>query len=195
MASNKWREASVPPTSKGDGQGPRDDERHSLPATLVIGLGNSLRGDDGVGVRVAQILAAQALPDDVEVVDGGTQGLGIVNLMEGRQRVILVDAADVGIDSGEFVRFTLDEARLLGDDRHLSVHAAGLRDALLLAQALEVLPDEVVIFGVQPVNLEWDSTLSPQVEAALPSLVAAVLAEVAVSDQWPMLGISPQADC
>ncbi len=195
MASNKWREASVPPTSKGDGQGPRDDERHSLPATLVIGLGNSLRGDDGVGVRVAQILAAQALPDDVEVVDGGTQGLGIVNLMEGRQRVILVDAADVGIDSGEFVRFTLDEARLLGDDRHLSVHAAGLRDALLLAQALEVLPDEVVIFGVQPVNLEWDSTLSPQVEAALPSLVAAVLAEVAVSGQWTMLGISPQADC
>jgi len=195
MASNKWREASVPPTSKGDGQGPRDDERHSLPATLVIGLGNSLRGDDGVGVRVAQILAAQALPDDVEVVDGGTQGLGIVNLMEGRQRVVLVDAADVGIDSGEFVRFTLDEARLLGDDRHLSVHAAGLRDALLLAQALEVLPDEVVIFGVQPANLEWDSTLSPQVEAALPSLVAAVWAEVAVSDQWPMLGISPQADC
>jgi hydrogenase maturation protease len=195
MASNKWREASVSPTSKGDGQGPRGDERHSLPATLVIGLGNSLRGDDGVGVRVAQILAAQALPDDVEVVDGGTQGLGIVNLMEGRQRVILVDAADVGIDSGEFVRFTLDEARLLGDDRHLSVHAAGLRDALLLAQALEVLPDEVVIFGVQPANLEWDSTLSPQVEAALPSLVAAVLAEVAVSDQWPMLGISPQADC
>jgi hydrogenase maturation protease len=161
----------------------------------VIGLGNFLRGDDGVGVRVAQILAAQALPDDVEVVDGGTQGLGIINLMEGRQRVILVDAADVGIDSGEFVRFTLDEARLLGDDRHLSVHAAGLRDALLLAQALEVLPDEVVIFGVQPANLEWDSTLSPQVEAALPSLVAAVWAEVAVSDQWPMLGISPQADC
>jgi hydrogenase maturation protease len=191
MASNKWREASVSPTSKGDGQGPRGDERHSLPATLVIGLGNFLRGDDGVGVRVAQILAAQALPDDVEVVDGGTQGLGIVNLMEGRQRVILVDAADVGIDSGEFVRFTLDEARLLGDDRHLSVHAAGLRDAL----ALEVLPDEVVIFGVQPANLEWDSTLSPQVEAALPSLVAAVWAEVAVSDQWPMLGISPQADC
>ena len=195
MASNKWREASVSPASKGDSQGPRGDERHSLPATLVIGLGNSLRGDDGVGVCVAQILAAQALPDDVEVVDGGTQGLGIVNLMEGRQRVILVDAADVGIDSGEFVRFTLDEARLLGDDRHLSVHAAGLRDALLLAQALEVLPDKVVIFGVQPANLEWDSTLSPQVEAALPSLVAAVLAEVAVSDQWPMLGISPQADC
>jgi hydrogenase maturation protease len=50
------------------------------PATVVIGLGNPLRGDDGVGVRVAQMLATQSLPDDVEVIDGGTQGLGIVTL-------------------------------------------------------------------------------------------------------------------
>ena len=52
--------------------------------TLIIGLGNPLRGDDGVGVRVVQAFAEQALPAGVEVVDGGTQGLGIVNLMEGR---------------------------------------------------------------------------------------------------------------
>jgi hydrogenase maturation protease len=149
---------------------------------LVIGLGNPLRGDDGAGVRVAQALAAQALPPDVEVVDGGTRGLGIVSLLEGRRRVILVDAADVGQSPGQFVRFTLDEARLLGDDCHLSVHAAGLRDALLLAQALKVLPAQVIIFGVQPARLEWDSDLSPQVEAALPGLVAAVLEEVAGTD-------------
>ncbi len=150
----------------------------SFPATLVIGLGNPLRGDDGVGVRVAQMLAAQTLPPGVEVVDGGTQGLGIVNLMEKRQRVILVDAADVGQPPGRFVRFTLDEARLLGDGRQLSVHAAGLRDALLLAQTLKMLPDEVVIFGVQPANLAWDNALSPQVEATLPNLIAAILAEL-----------------
>jgi hydrogenase maturation protease len=157
--------------------------RHSSLVTLIIGLGNPLRGDDGVGVRAAQALAARALPDDVEVIDGGTQGLGIVNLMEGRQQVILVDAADVGQAPGQFARFTLDEARLLGDDQHLSVHAAGLRDALLLAQALKMLPQEVVIFGVQPATVEWGSALSPQVEAALPDLIAAVLAEVAVSSQ------------
>ncbi|MBS1253863.1 MAG: Hydrogenase 1 maturation protease [Anaerolineales bacterium] len=153
-------------------------EGEALPSTLVIGLGNLLRGDDGVGVRVAEALATRDLPDDVEVVDGGTHGLGLVNFMEGRQRVILVDAADVGESPGEFRRFTLDEARLLGDDRHLSVHAAGLRDALLLAQALDVLPDEVVIFGVQPANLEWYSALSPQVKAALPDLITAVMTEL-----------------
>jgi hydrogenase maturation protease len=153
------------------------------PATVVIGLGNPLRGDDGVGVRVVEVLAAQPLPQDVEVVDGGTQGLGIVSLMEGRRRAIVVDAASVGRSPGQFVRFTLDEARLLGDDQPLSVHAAGLGDALLLAQVLGTLPDEVIIFGVQPSRVQWDSSLSPEVEAALPALIAAVLAEVAASYQ------------
>jgi hydrogenase maturation protease len=72
----------------------------------------------------------------------------------------------------------LDEAHLPGDDQHLSIHAAGLRDALLLAQAFKMLPNEVIIFGVQPAHLEWDSALSAQVEAILPDLSEAVLAEL-----------------
>jgi len=154
----------------------------SRPTTLVIGLGNPLRGDDGVGVRAIQMLAAQALPPGVQLADGGTQGLGIVNLMEGQQRVVLIDAAEVGRAPGQFVRFTLDEAQLRGNGQHLSVHAAGLRDALLLAQALKVLPDEVVIFGVQPASLEWNDRLSREVEATVPDLVAAVLTEIVGSE-------------
>jgi hydrogenase maturation protease len=146
--------------------------------TLVIGLGNPLRGDDGVGVQVAELLAGQALPDGVEVVDGGTGGLDLVNLMEGWPRVILIDAAHVDGSPGEFVRFTPDETRLLDETEHVSIHEAGLGDALLLAQVLGVLPGEVVIYGVQPATLEWRRGLSPQVEAALPALVAAVRSEV-----------------
>lgn len=146
--------------------------------TLVIGLGNALRADDGVGARVAQALAERALPGDVEVVEGGTLGLDLVNLMEGRRRVILVDAAEMGRTPGEFVRFGLDEVSLLAEDRYASVHAAGLRDALLLAQVLGALPEEIVIFGVQPDSLEWRETLSPAVEARLPHLIAAVQAEL-----------------
>ena len=146
--------------------------------TLIVGLGNPLRGDDGVGVRIVQLLAAQELPDGVEVVNGGTQGLELVSLMEGWQQVILVDAANVGKTHGEFVRFRLDEARLLGSDEQVSVHAAGLRDALLLAQALQVLPEEVVIYGVQPANLDWDAELSPQVEAAIPEIAGCILDEL-----------------
>jgi hydrogenase maturation protease len=151
----------------------------SLLPTLVIGLGNCQRGDDGVGVCVAKALATQVLPAGVEVVDGGTQGLGLVNLMEGRRRVIVVDAADMGRAPGQFLRCTLDEANLLSKDRPLSLHEAGLCEALLLAHALNLLPDEVVILGVQPASVEWDRDLSPEVRAALPALVAAVVAEVA----------------
>jgi hydrogenase maturation protease len=138
-------------------------------STLIIGLGNPLRGDDGVGVRVVQTLATYDLPPNIRVIDG----------MEGQQRVIIVDAADIGASPGQFVRFMLPEARLLGDEASLSIHAAGLREALLLAQALDMLPPELIIYGVQPRTLAWDNTLSSSVEAGLPGLISAILAEAA----------------
>jgi hydrogenase maturation protease len=159
---------------------PGENVKFDMPArdTLVVGLGNLLRGDDGVGVRVVQSLATQELPVGVELADGGTQGLELVNLMEGWQRVILVDAANVGQDHGQFVRFGLEEVRLLGSNEQISVHAAGLRDALLLAQVLGVLPEEVIIYGVQPASLDWDAGLSPQVEAAVPEIARCILNEL-----------------
>jgi hydrogenase maturation protease len=158
--------------------------------TLVVGLGNPLRGDDGVGVVVAQALAERALPDGVEVVDGGTAGLELVNLMEGWPRLIVVDAAHVGREPGEFVRFRFDphgppSVKLPGDDGQISVHDAGLGDALLLAQVLGVLSEQVVVFGVQPARVDWDCGLSSQVEAALPALVEAVVKEIAVGGEHP----------
>ena len=155
------------------------------PDTLIVGLGNPLRGDDGIGVRVIQMLTARALPEGVEVADGGTQGLGLVSLMEGWRRVILVDAANVGRPPGGFVRFTPQEARLLGGDQQISIHNAGLRDALLLAETLELLPEEVIIYGMQPANLDWDADLSLQVETAMPELVRAILDELGAGSPTP----------
>jgi hydrogenase maturation protease len=148
------------------------------PDTLIVGLGNPLRGDDGIGTRAIQMLATEALPKSVELVEGGTQGLGLIGLIQGWRRVILVDAANVGRPPGGFVRFTPQEARLLGADQHISVHNAGLRDALLLAETLDLLPDEIVIYGMQPEHLDWDDGLSPQIEAAMPRLVRAILGEL-----------------
>ena len=146
--------------------------------TLVIGLGNPLRGDDGVGMRIADLLAGYRLPAGVEVAQGGTRGLELVNWMEGWPRVIIIDAAEVGKAPGGFTRFTLDEGQLLGNDQHLSIHAAGLREALLLAEVLGVLPDEVIVYGIQPAHLDWTDTLSPEVEAAVPQVLKSVLDEL-----------------
>jgi hydrogenase maturation protease len=149
---------------------------------LIVGVGNPLRGDDGVGVRVVESLAALALPAGVEVVDGGTMGLGLVNLMKGRRRVVLVDAASLGRTPGEFVCLLLAQARLMGADDHLSVHDAGVRDALLLAQALDCLPDEVLIVGVQPASMQWNAGLTPDVQAAVPAITQTILDRLELLD-------------
>lgn len=150
----------------------------NIPATAIIGLGNPLRGDDGVGVCLLPSLRKQTLPPNVKVIDGGTQGLNLVNLIEGWQRVILIDAAEIGKSPGQFIRFRLEEADLSENKQHLSIHSAGLSEALLLAQALKILPPEVIIFGVQPADIEWKTELSPAVEACIPHLIEVILSEI-----------------
>lgn len=152
-------------------------DRH--PTTLILGTGNPLMGDDAVGVIAVQRLREHpALPPGVDVVDGGTDGLGLIPLMELYGRVILVDAVPMGLSPGAIRRFTWDDARLVGHGRSLSLHQTDLTDALLLAETLGCLPPEVVFYGVQPHTMEWDQSLSPAVERALSPLIEALIAEV-----------------
>lgn len=145
---------------------------------LVLGLGNPLRGDDGVGPRVVAELLRRGLPDGVEAVDGGTGGLDLLHLLEGWERAIVVDAALLGRNPGEFVRFTPEEVHLVGNLVSLSSHTAGLADALALARALGRRLPEIIIYGVQPERLDWEEGLSPAVEAVLPQIVAAIFEEM-----------------
>ena len=147
-------------------------------STIVLGLGNSLRGDDGVGPAVIEWLEQQALPDGVEAVDGGTAGLDIVSTLMGHERAIIVDAADVGRAPGEWVRFTPDVAQLKKNDSTLSLHSAGLAEALALGAALNVLPPTIIIYGVQPQNLDWSPQLSAEVRAAVAEVGHAILREL-----------------
>lgn len=164
----------------------RDDQRslEDLPVAgvpvkpiLILGLGNPLRGDDGVGPQVVEALTGQGLSPDVEVMDGGTPGLGLLHLLEGRRRVILVDAAEIGRAPGSVARFRPEEA-LLGESREgASLHSSGVADALALARALGLALPEMVVFGVQPARLDWGLDLSPEVRAAVAQVVQAVLQE------------------
>jgi hydrogenase maturation protease len=147
-------------------------------STLILGLGNVLRGDDGAGPAVIEWLDQQALPAEVEAVDGGTAGLDIVSTLMGHERAIIVDAANVGRAPGEWARFTPDVARLRDNDTTLSLHSAGLAQALALGAALNVLPPTIIIYGVQPQNLDWSPQLSAEVQAAVPEVGQAILHEV-----------------
>jgi hydrogenase maturation protease len=151
--------------------------------TLILGVGNPLYGDDAVGVVAVQELQKRSdLPPHVTVVDGGTEGIGLIPLMESYRRVILVDAVPMGEPPATIRRFTWEEARLIGHERTLSLHQSDLTDALLLAEALNCLPRTLVIYGVQPHNIGWDQPLSPEVQHALPGLVATLIDEVRRDD-------------
>ena len=151
----------------------------SHPTTLILGVGNPLMGDDAVGViAIERLREHPALPPGVDVVDGGTDGLGLIPLMEQYGRVILVDAVPMALPAGTIRRFTWDDARLVGHERGFSLHQTDLTDALLLAETLGCLPHEVVFYGVQPQTMEWDQSLSPPVERALCPLLDALIAEV-----------------
>lgn len=147
--------------------------------TLILGVGNPLRGDDGIGVLAVQQLAAHPdLPAGVQVLDGGTAGLGLIPLLERYRRVILVDAVEMGERPGTVRRFAWDEVRLRERERALSLHQSDLNEALALAEALRCLPPVLIVFGVQPQHTDWDQPLSDAVRRALPDLVNALITEV-----------------
>jgi hydrogenase maturation protease len=156
---------------------PSDEVKH----VLILGLGNPLLGDEGIGVRVVEELKELELPDGVTVVEGGTAGLGLIGLMEGYQRVIIVDAADMGHPPGRVVRFTPSEAQFKTAEAPLSLHQIGLGEVLVLAKALEMAPAELVIIGVQPSRVEEGIGLSPEVEGAIPQIIRIILDELDVT--------------
>lgn len=119
------------------------------------------------------------LPLHVEIIDGGTPGLETVLLLQGYKRVIIVDAADMGLQPGQWRRFTPDTAELKSSENKLqgTLHAAGLAEALVLAGALDVLPPTLIIYGIQPKSLDWYQDLTEPLKAALPDLINSIVEE------------------
>jgi hydrogenase maturation protease len=149
--------------------------------TLILALGNPLRGDDGVGTAIIDRLSEAALPPGVTLLDGGTPGLETVLLLQDHRRVIIVDAADMDCDPGTWKRFVPgDNAHLQPADMLLrgTLHYAGLAEALALGEALGVLPDEIVVYGIQPTEIGWSPGLSEPVQAAIPAVCKAILCEL-----------------
>lgn len=146
--------------------------------SLVLGVGNILLQDEGVGVRVVeQLQEAYAFPEEVQVLDGGTMGLDLLYYLEEVDRLLVVDAVDARQPPGTVVRLTDGQIpALLG--RKISPHQIGLADLLSVAGLRDLTPRETVLIGVQPASLETDLSLSPIVSAQLPSIVDMVIEEL-----------------
>ncbi len=150
--------------------------------TLVLGVGNLLLSDDGVGIHAIQRLhAAQLFPEEVQVVDGGTCGLDLLQFLEGIERLIIIDAAQMGRPPGTVVRLEGEQVPAYLALK-TSPHEIGLPELLFAAKLTNIYPAQVVIFGVQPESLETSLGLTPAVAAQLDELVDLVAAEIHKSD-------------
>jgi len=149
------------------------------PRVVVVGIGNLLLKDEGIGVHVAQALERISLPNAFEVIDGGTSP-DILPLLEGVDKLIIVDAAQGGGQPGDIYRFTIDRLSL-EDSISTSVHQIGLMETIMMTMALGIAPEETVIIGVEPKEIDWGLDLSPELENKIPEIIAMVHEELAAN--------------
>lgn len=145
---------------------------------LVIGLGNLLCGDDGLGVVTVDLLRRRyQIPSTVRVLDGGTLGLALLSHVQGFDEVILVDAIRAPGPAGSFVRLEGDEVAPAVRNR-LSVHQIGVADLLDGLRWLDAFPHRLVLLGLVPDKLEFGLlSRSPAVERQIPPLVERIVEE------------------
>jgi hydrogenase maturation protease len=144
---------------------------------LVLGLGNVLLEDDGVGAAaVARLLERYDAPPGVRVLDGGTLGLSLLPYLESADAVILVDAVRTDDAPGAFVRLTGDDVAPAVATR-LSPHQVGVADLLDSARWIGRYPRKVLLLGLVPQSMELAVGLSESVRPALPTLVERIVEE------------------
>jgi hydrogenase maturation protease len=149
-----------------------------LKPVLVVGIGNILLRDEGVGVYVVQEMAKRELPENIELLDGGTSGVDLIEHLAHRPKVIVVDSVKMeDIAPGTVYRFSMDELVRQRTDS-LSLHELGILESLHMAYQLGCGPGEVVLFGIVPKTLRPPAMeLSPELVAIVPKVIDLVLEE------------------
>lgn len=145
---------------------------------LVLGLGNILLSDEGVGVRIVEAFAAShTLPDDVDVLDGGTSGMELLDTVADRDCLIVADAMNADGPAGRVIRLQDDDIRMLFETR-FSPHQLGLSDLLAALRLIGKAPRRVVVIGVVPQELGVSIDLSPAAAAGRDAAVVMIAEEL-----------------
>jgi hydrogenase maturation protease len=148
---------------------------------LIVGLGNVLLGDDGLGVAAVERLKQDFdLPEGVSAIDGGTLGLSLLPLLQSARRVILVDAIAADAKPGSLVRLEGDDVAHAAAHR-LSPHQVGVADLLDGLRLLGGMPEEIILLGIVPEKIELSLESSAAVHRSMGRLVDAVASEASAS--------------
>jgi len=144
---------------------------------LVLGIGNILLRDEGFGPHVIKELQKIELPSFVELLDGGTAGADLIDFICDRRKVIVIDAVQANVEPGSILRMTAAD---LTKNLHqgISLHEFGLIETLLMAKQLNCAPEEVVIFGVKPEDINCGTELTEKMAKIVPKVIELILNEV-----------------
>lgn len=157
--------------------------------TLILGVGNPLRRDDGIGPEVIRLFEenrakknnSYGLPADIDLVDGGTDGLGLIEYLKDYKKVIIIDAVEMKLPPGTIKVFTPEEAVIGINTDSLSTHGFGIAELIKLAKELDINP-ELIIVGVQPEDISYGEKLSTVVESKFYELIETIT-RIALSSQ------------
>lgn len=149
----------------------------SQPNVLILGIGNLLWADEGFGVRAVEYLHAHyRFPDNVQLLDGGTQGIYLVQHVEEAEVLVVFDAIDYGLEPGTLKRVEDDEVPRFMGAKKMSLHQTGFQEVLAMAQLLDRYPKHLLLIGVQPVELEdFGGSLRPAMKAQIEPAVQIAL--------------------
>lgn len=153
----------------------------AAPDALIIGLGNLLLSDEGVGIHILRRLEQQYhFNPRVELVDGGTTGLDLLALFQDHDLIVLIDALFAPDAAPGEIQILRNDAIVAALSKKLSMHHLGISDVLALTKLLDYRPREIVLLGVVPKNLELGTELSLPVAQQLPDILASL--EMILSD-------------
>lgn len=148
---------------------------------LILGLGNLLMDDDSAGVIITQELKNELAENEhLKIVDGGTLGLDLLNYIAWADKLIIVDAIDMGFEPGAVIRAEGEDIDPIFESK-LSPHQMGLKDILLASELIGDRPEEVVLFGIQIGSIQMNMTLSENVKKNMQKLKNKVIEELNIS--------------
>ncbi len=146
---------------------------------IVLGIGNTILSDEGVGVRAAlELQERYAIPHEVSVVDGGTAGMELLDIIAGVDLLVVLDTVKAGGPAGSIVRLSAEHVPVFFRKK-LSPHQIGLCDVLAALEFCGELPGEVIVLGVEPSTLELGTELTAAVRERVPRLVELAAGELA----------------
>ncbi len=141
----------------------------------IIGVGNILMQDEGVGPKVADILKRDYIFEpNIEIIDGGTLGLDLLPYIEKYKKILIIDVVDFGKEPG-FIKILRGEEIPPYLKTKLSVHHVGVQDLLEVARLMDFMPEELVLVGIQPESIDLGLDLTPIIVGKLKELTEEVL--------------------